>query len=114
MSAVSSSQLTNNDIESERERDLLTSFLLLENQDEVRDFLIDIFTETELKYAVKRWCIVRGLFEQTDSRNIQTDCSAHRNTLSTARKQVIRLGTGICPIIHRRLLEHKSKNASHK
>lgn len=84
---------------------------LLQTPDEVRDFMFDIFTEAEVLRAAKRWCITQRLIEDNYIVSVTDACTANKNTVSRARRTIVRNGSGICHIIHKRLAEYKEINA---
>lgn len=87
--------------------DLFISVSLLQNADEVKDFMFDIFTEAEVLRAAKRWCIAQRLIENGDNYSVVSSCGANKNTVSRARRTIVKDGSGICQIIYNRLSNHK-------
>lgn len=90
-----------------QESDLFTSMQLLQNEDEIRNFLLDIFSRKELQSAAKRFCAARQLLEGVPQKDIERTCGMHRNTVSLAKKLILDSGTGMTTVIHDRLKKFK-------
>jgi uncharacterized protein YerC len=87
--------------------DFFISVSLLKNADEVKDFMFDIFTEAEVLRAAKRWCITQRLIEDNGSASVIESCGANKNTVSRARRTIVKDGSGICRLIYERLSNFK-------
>jgi uncharacterized protein YerC len=87
----------------EREQALFEAFTYINNVDEARDFLIDLFTVGELQKAAKRWCVVGHLFEGKKQREASQLCGNDKNTATRVNTSILKLGTGMSRIIYDRM-----------
>ena len=94
----------------EREQALFEALALLDNADEARDFLIDLFTVGELQKAAKRWCVVRRLLEDDTQREASRECETDKNTANRVHINILMLGTGMSQVIYERMNHATAEN----
>jgi uncharacterized protein YerC len=102
----SQSRGQNDDWTGEDAQALFKAITLLQDGDEVRDFLLDLFTVSEIKNATKRWCIARVLFSGRRQVDARRKCNVDKNTASRAQRTIIEAGTGMSRIVYERLKSH--------
>ena len=81
---------------------LFDAFLALENRDEVRDFLSDVLSETELERLQARWLLWELLAEGLPQTEVSERTGLSRVTVGRAAR-VLRRGTGMIRTVLGRL-----------
>lgn len=85
------------------EEQLFEAFLLLQNVEEVKDFLSDLLTRDELRKYAARWHVIRLLLGGgLTHREIREKTGVSRTTISRAN-QVIKYGTGMSRLLWERM-----------
>lgn len=90
------------------EEDFFSAIAVLDNAEEARNFLLDLFTPKEITRAATRWCLARQMYGLQEA----APCHANKNTVSRVRSSIVNHGTGISREIHERLLNKTDSTAT--
>lgn len=85
----------------EEERELFRAFALVETVDEAKGFLLDLFSQRELRHVAKRWCLMKELLDGDSQTSARSKCGASRTTAGRC-KQAITGGSGVSRLIWQR------------
>lgn len=93
------------------EEDFFAAIAVVDNAEEARNFLLDLFTPKEITRAATRWCLARQMYGPIANQWV-TPCHANKNTVSRVRNSIVNHGTGISRKIHERLLKKTDSTAT--
>ena len=71
------------------EKELFTTILLLETQDEVKRFLRDLLTEAEIKEFANRWKVAQMLDKKVAYKTIENKTGMSSTTIARIQKWLI-------------------------
>lgn len=93
------------------EEDFFAAIAVLDNAEEARCFLLDLFTPKEITRAATRWCLARQMYGPIADKG-SAPCYANKNTVSRVRGSIVNHGTGFSREIYERLLNKTDSTAT--
>ena len=83
-----------------REQNFFEAIAALPNPSDAQMFMLDLFTSEEIQNAAKRWCAVCSLYDGNTQEMTCTECETSKTTVSRARRNIIKSGSGITKTIY--------------